>query len=401
MKILIVNAGSSSLKYQLIDMENEQTLAKGLIERIGIDGSRLKQTVKEQKFIMEMPMPDHIQAIKEMNKALTSPDHGAIKSMDEIGAVGHRVVHGGEKFTSSSLIDQACLDAIEENIPFGPLHNPANLMGIRACQKVMPDTPMVAVFDTSFHQTMPPRSYLYGLPIEYYQRLKVRRYGFHGTSHRYVSGRAAEFLGKKAEDLRIITCHLGNGSSICAVNKGKSVDTSMGLTPLEGVVMGTRSGSLDPACLQFIMNHDNIGIDQMIDILNKKSGVLGISELSSDMRDVEEAAAKGNQQAQTALDLVVHSIKKYIGAYAAVMGGVDVIVFTAGIGENGDEMREDIMEDMAFLGAKMDTEKNKVRGKEADVSAQDSKVKILVIPTNEELVIARDTLEIVSHLGDR
>lgn len=401
MKILIVNAGSSSLKYQLIDMENEQTLAKGLIERIGIDGSRLKQTVKEQKFIMEMPMPDHIQAIKEMNKALTSPDHGAIKSMDEIGAVGHRVVHGGEKFTSSSLIDQACLDAIEENIPFGPLHNPANLMGIRACQKVMPDTPMVAVFDTSFHQTMPPRSYLYGLPIEYYQRLKVRRYGFHGTSHRYVSGRAAEFLGKKAEDLRIITCHLGNGSSICAVNKGKSVDTSMGLTPLEGVVMGTRSGSLDPACLQFIMNHDNIGIDQMIDILNKKSGVLGISELSSDMRDVEEAAAKGNQQAQTALDLVVHSIKKYIGAYAAVMGGVDVIVFTAGIGENGDEMREDIMEDMAFLGAIMDTEKNKVRGKEADVSAQDSKVKILVIPTNEELVIARDTLEIVSHLGDR
>lgn len=401
MKILIVNAGSSSLKYQLIDMENEQTLAKGLIERIGIDGSRLKQTVKEQKFIMEMPMPDHIQAIKEMNKALTSPDHGAIKSMDEIGAVGHRVVHGGEKFTSSSLIDQACLDAIEENIPFGPLHNPANLMGIRACQKVMPDTPMVAVFDTSFHQTMPPRSYLYGLPIEYYQRLKVRRYGFHGTSHRYVSGRAAEFLGKKAEDLRIITCHLGNGSSICAVNKGKSVDTSMGLTPLEGVVMGTRSGSLDPACLQFIMNHDNIGIDQMIDILNKKSGVLGISELSSDMRDVEEAAAKGNQQAQTALDLVVHSIKKYIGAYAAVMGGVDVIVFTAGIGENGDEMREDIMEDMAFLGAIMDTEKNKVRGKEADASAQDSKVKILVIPTNEELVIARDTLEIVSHLGDR
>ena len=401
MKILIVNAGSSSLKYQLIDMENEQTLAKGLIERIGIDGSRLKQTVKEQKFIMEMPMPDHIQAIKEMNKALTSPDHGAIKSMDEIGAVGHRVVHGGEKFTSSSLIDQACLDAIEENIPFGPLHNPANLMGIRACQKVMPDTPMVAVFDTSFHQTMPPRSYLYGLPIEYYQRLKVRRYGFHGTSHRYVSGRAAEFLGKKAEDLRIITCHLGNGSSICAVNKGKSVDTSMGLTPLEGVVMGTRSGSLDPACLQFIMNHDNIGIDQMIDILNKKSGVLGISELSSDMRDVEEAAAKGNQQAQTALDLVVHSIKKYIGAYAAVMGGVDVIVFTAGIGENGDKMREDIMEDMAFLGAKMDTEKNKVRGREADVSAQDSKVKILVIPTNEELVIARDTLEIVSHLEDR
>lgn len=401
MKILIVNAGSSSLKYQLFDMENEQTMAKGLIERIGIDGSRLKQTVKEQKFVMEMPMPDHIQAIKEMIKALTSPDHGSIKSMDEIAAVGHRVVHGGEKFTSSSLIDQACLDAIEENIPYSPLHNPANLMGIRACQKVMPDTPMVAVFDTSFHQTMPPRSYLYGLPIEYYQRLKVRRYGFHGTSHRYVSGRAAEFLGKKAEDLRIITCHLGNGSSICAVNKGKSMDTSMGLTPLEGVVMGTRSGSLDPACLQFIMNHDNIGIDQMIDILNKKSGVLGISELSSDMRDVEEAAAKGNQQAQTALDLVVHSIRKYIGAFAAVMGGVDVIVFTAGIGENGTEMRESIMENMEFLGARMDTEKNKVRGKEADVSAQDSKVKILVIPTNEELVIARDTLEIVSHLGDR
>lgn len=395
MKILIVNAGSSSLKYQLIDMENEKTMAKGLIERIGISGSKLKQTANDEKFLLEKDMKNHTEGIEQMLKALTDDKHGVVKSMDEISAVGHRVVHGGERFTTSSLIDAECMEAIKENIPFSPLHNPANLMGIEACMEVMPNTPMVAVFDTSFHQTMPPQGFLYGLPYEYYKNLKVRRYGFHGSSHRYVSQRAAEMLNKKPEEVKIITCHLGNGSSMCAVDCGKSVDTSMGMTPLEGVIMGTRSGNVDPACLQFIMNHENIQIDQMLDILNKKSGFLGVSGLSSDMRDVEEAAEKGNEQAKIALDLLTYGIKKYIGAYAAVMGGVDAIVFTAGIGENAVELRRDVMKDMAFLGAELDLEKNKVRGKERDVSTENSKVRILVIPTDEELVIARDTLELV------
>ncbi len=396
MKILIVNAGSSSLKYQLIDTDNETTLAKGLVERIGIPGSRLKQTVGMEQYVVEMPLKDHIEASKQMLKALTDKQHGILGSMDEIGAVGHRVVHGGERFTTSSLIDEECLAAIDENSQFAPLHNPANLMGIKACRLVMPNTPMVAVFDTSFHQTMPAKSFLYGLPMDYYKRLKVRRYGFHGTSHRYVSERAAKFLGKELRDLKIITCHLGNGSSMCAIDGGKSVDTSMGMTPLEGVLMGTRSGSVDPASLQFIMNHEGLDIDQMLEVLNKKSGLLGVSGLSSDMRDIEEAARRGNEQAQITLDLLYNGIRKYIGAYAATMGGVDVVVFTAGIGENSPILRESVLDGMGFLGMELDKEKNKLRGEERDISTPNSKVRILVIPTNEELVIARDTLEIVS-----
>jgi acetate kinase len=397
MKILIVNAGSSSLKYQLIDTDNETTLAKGLVERIGIPGSRLKQTVGMEQYVVEMPLKDHIEASKQMLKALTDKQHGILGSMDEIGAVGHRVVHGGERFTTSSLIDEECLAAIDENSQFAPLHNPANLMGIKACRLVMPNTPMVAVFDTSFHQTMPAKSFLYGLPMDYYKRLKVRRYGFHGTSHRYVSERAAKFLGKELRDLKIITCHLGNGSSMCAIDGGKSVDTSMGMTPLEGgVLMGTRSGSVDPASLQFIMNHEGLDIDQMLEVLNKKSGLLGVSGLSSDMRDIEEAARQGNEQAQITLDLLYNGIRKYIGAYAATMGGVDVVVFTAGIGENSPILRESVLDGMGFLGMELDKEKNKLRGEERDISTPNSKVRILVIPTNEELVIARDTLEIVS-----
>ena len=396
MKILIVNAGSSSLKYQLIDTDNETTLAKGLVERIGIPGSRLKQTVGMEQYVVEMPLKDHIEASKQMLKALTDKQHGILGSMDEIGAVGHRVVHGGERFTTSSLIDEECLAAIDENSQFAPLHNPANLMGIKACRLVMPNTPIVAVFDTSFHQTMPAKSFLYGLPMDYYKRLKVRRYGFHGTSHRYVSERAAKFLGKELRDLKIITCHLGNGSSMCAIDGGKSVDTSMGMTPLEGVLMGTRSGSVDPASLQFIMNPEGLDIDQMLEILNKKSGLLGVSGLSSDMRDIEEAARQGNKQAQIALDLLYNGIRKYIGAYAATMGGVDVVVFTAGIGENSPSLRESVLDGMGFLGMELDKEKNKLRGEERDISTPNSKVRILVIPTNEELVIARDTLEIVS-----
>ena len=297
MKILIVNAGSSSLKYQLIDMADESTLAKGLVERIGIDGSKLTQKTGGKEFTLTVPMQSHVEASRHMLDALTSPDHGVVKSMDEIGAVGNRVLHGGSKFSESVVIDQSVLDAIEENIPLGPLHNPANLMGIKACQAVMPGTPMVAVFDTAFHQTMPPKAFLYGVPYEYYERLKVRRYGFHGTSHRYVSKHTAEFLGKKPEELRIITCHLGNGSSLCAVDKGKCVDTSMGITPLEGVIMGTRSGSMDPAVVQFICDNDHISVDEMLNICNKKSGLIGISGVSSDMRDVDTAANQGNERA--------------------------------------------------------------------------------------------------------
>ena len=396
MKILIVNAGSSSLKYQVIDMTDESTLAKGLIERIGISGSKLKQTAGEDKYTVEMPMKDHIEASQQMINALTHPQHGVLSSMDEISAVGHRVVQGGETFTSSTLINDACIKAIEDNIPLAPLHNPANLMGIQACLKVMPDKPMVAVFDTSFHQTMPPQAYLYGVPYEYYDRLRVRRYGFHGTSHRYVAHQGAAFLGKDINDMRIVTCHLGNGSSICAVDHGKSVDTSMGLTPLEGVLMGTRSGTVDPAALQFIMNAESINIDEMLEVLNKKSGFLGVSGVSSDMRDVEGAAEEGNKRAQTALNMLVRGIKKYIAGYSAIMGGVDAVIFTAGIGENSMELREQVLSDMEFMGIELDKEKNKVRGKDADISGPNSKVKLLVIPTNEELVIARDTEELVS-----
>ena len=395
MKILIVNAGSSSLKYQLIDMDNEVTIAQGLIERIGIEGGKLTQKVNGVKRVIQSELKDHLDAVAMMIQALTDKDHGVIASMDEVGAVGHRVVQGGELFTASAVINDEVIAAIEKNVQLAPLHNPANLMGIYACQKIMPNTPMVAVFDTAFHQTMPPKSYLYGVPMEYYERLRVRRYGFHGTSHRYVSQRAAEILGRPIEELRLVTCHLGNGSSMAAVQFGKSVDTSMGMTPLEGVIMGTRSGNVDPAVLQFIMNHENLDINQMLDILNKQSGFLGISGISSDMRDVEEAAAKGDRNAQISIDMLYQGIKKYIAAYAAVMGGVDAVIFTAGIGENGWELREGVLENMEFLGIKFDKEKNKVRGKEIEISTPDSKVKVLVVPTNEEIVIARDTLALV------
>lgn len=395
MKVLIVNAGSSSLKYQLINMDNEATLAQGLIERIGIDGGKLTQKVNGEKRIIKSELKDHLDAVAMMIQALTDKEHGVISSLEEVGAVGHRVVQGGEHFTASAVINEDVMAAIEKNVQLAPLHNPANLMGIRACQKIMPGTPMVAVFDTAFHQTMPPKSYLYGVPMEYYERLRVRRYGFHGTSHRYVSQRAAEILGRPIEELRLVTCHLGNGSSMAAVQFGKSVDTSMGMTPLEGVIMGTRSGNVDPAVLQFIMNHEDLDINEMLDILNKKSGFLGISGISSDMRDVEDAAAKGDVNSQISIDMLYQGIKKYIASYAAVMGGVDAIIFTAGIGENGFELREGVMENMEFLGVKFDKEKNKVRGKEIEISTPDSKVKVLVVPTNEEIVIARDTVELV------
>lgn len=395
MKILILNAGSSSLKYQLIDMQDETIVAKGLVERIGIAGSQIKQTAGDKVFETQAPMKDHVEGIQYMLAALTDKEKGVVKSMDEIGAVGHRVLHGGEKFSGSVLINDAVIAAIEENIPLGPLHNPANLMGIRACQKIMPNTPNVAVFDTAFHQTMPKKAYLYGVPKEYYTRLKVRRYGFHGTSHRYVSRRAAEFLGLSEKGLRVITCHLGNGSSLAAVKDGKCIDTSMGITPLEGVVMGTRSGSLDPAVVQFIANNDHKTVDEVLDILNKKSGLVGLSGISSDMRDIDAAAANGNEDAITAREMLIYGIRKYIGAYAAAMNGVDVIVFTAGIGENNINLRRMVMEGFEFLGAKLDMEKNKTR-EEAVISADDSRVKIVVIPTNEEIVIARDTLELVS-----
>ena len=397
MKILIVNAGSSSLKYQLIDMDDESTLAKGLVEKIGLDMGKLKHKAGDKEFVVEQKIDNHVIATQMMLDALTDPDHGVVKSMDEIGAVGHRVLHGGPNFTESVIVNKEVEDAIEENIPLGPLHNPANLAGIRACQAVMPNTPMVAVFDTAFHMTMPPKAYRYGVPKDYYTRLKVRRYGFHGTSHRYVGGRVAEFLGKKPEELRIINCHLGNGSSVCAINAGKCVDTSMGITPLEGLLMGTRCGSMDPAVVQYICNQDHIDVNEMLSICNKKSGLLGISGVSSDMREVTTAAKEGNEDAQIAWDMLVEGVRKYIGAYAAVMNGVDVISFAGGIGENDTETRARILQGFDFIGAKMDMEKNaKVRGVEADLSAPDSKVKILVIPTNEELAIARDTLALVT-----
>ena len=396
MKILILNAGSSSLKYQLIDMDGEKLLAKGLVERIGIEGSHINQKANGQVFDATAPMANHTEGIQWMLKALLDPEKGALKSMDEIGAVGHRVLHGGERFTASVLVNDEVKEAIKANIPLGPLHNPANLMGIEACQKVMPGTPNVAVFDTAFHQTMPPKAYLYGVPMEYYEKLHVRRYGFHGTSHRYVSKRVCEFLGVDRSKTRVITCHLGNGSSMCAVENGKCIDTSMGITPLEGVIMGTRSGSMDPAVVQYICNNEHISVDEMLTICNKKSGLLGISGLSSDMRDIDKAADEGNERANIARDMLVYGIRKYIGSYAAAMNGVDVIVFTAGIGENNCALRERVMQGFEYLGAKLDPAKNAGCREEAVISTDDSKVKICVIPTDEEIVIARDTLCIVT-----
>ena len=397
MKILVINAGSSSLKYQLIDMDTENVMAKGLCERIGIEGSKLNHTPGNgDKVVIEKPMNDHADAINMVIDALVSNEHGVIADMSEISAVGHRVVHGGELFSQSVVITDEVKSAIESCNDLAPLHNPANLIGIAACEKAMPDVPQVAVFDTAFHQTMPKEAYMYAIPYKYYENYKVRRYGFHGTSHRYVTQRAAAMLGKKPEDLKIITCHLGNGSSITAVKNGKSVDTTMGFTPLAGVPMGTRSGDIDPAILQFIMNKENIDIDKMNNILNKESGVLGVSELSSDFRDLSAATEAGNEKAKLAEEMFIYSVKKCIGEYAVAMGGVDAIVFTAGIGENNSAYRKAVTAGMEFMGVAIDDEKNAIRGEEVDVSAQSATVKTLVIPTNEELMIALDTKELLA-----
>ena len=398
MKILVINAGSSSLKYQLIDMETEHVLAKGLCERIGLDGHLKHTPLVDGKpvFDEDLPMPTHSEAIAAVIDKLTSAEYGVVASMKEIDAVGHRVVHGGEKFACSVKIDDAVMAALEECTPFAPLHNPANITGINACTAVMgKDVPQVAVFDTAFHQTMPAKAYMYALPYEYYEKDKVRRYGFHGTSHKYVAGRAAAMLGKPIEELKLISCHLGNGSSVTAIDGGKSVDTTMGFTPLAGLPMGTRSGDLDAGILEYIMGKYGYDIKEMVSILNKKSGVQGVSGVSSDFRDLENAHKEGNERAGLAVDMFNYGVKKYIGAYAAAMGGVDAIIFTAGVGENSASQRLDIASGLEFMGVKMDAEANSVRGKETVISAADSKVKVLLIPTNEELMIATDTAAIV------
>ena len=397
MKVLVLNCGSSSLKYQLIDMENEAVLCIGLVERIGIEGSILTQKKDgvEGKYVKEQPMKDHQDAIQLVLEGVLDPTYGGVKDMNEINAVGHRVVHGGEKFASSVVITDEVEEAIRKCSELAPLHNPANLMGIDAIKAIIPGVPNVAVFDTAFHQTMPASSYLYGLPYRLYTEYGVRRYGFHGTSHKYVSQRAAEMLGKDIADLKIITCHLGNGASVAAVDGGKVVDTSMGLTPLEGLIMGTRCGDIDPAIIPFIMKKENLDADGVDKLMNKESGVYGMTGISSDFRDICDAAAEGNQQAIDALDAYHKRVKKYIGSYAAEMNGVDAIVFTAGLGENGIDDRLAIASNLEVLGVKMDAEANKVRGKETVISAADSKVKVLLVPTNEELMIARDTLELV------
>ncbi|MCI8573238.1 MAG: acetate kinase [Oscillibacter sp.] len=396
MNILVINAGSSSLKYQLLNPETGVLLAKGLCERIGIDGKfTYKAEGKKTLDAVDVAMPTHSEAIQAVLDALADKENGVITSMSEIGAVGHRVVHGGEKFAASVRITDEVMAAIEECNPLAPLHNPANIIGIKACQALMPGTPMVAVFDTAFHQTMPARAYMYALPYEYYENDKVRRYGFHGTSHKYVAGRAAAMLGKKPEELKLISCHLGNGSSVTAVDGGKSVDTSMGFTPLAGVPMGTRSGDLDAGILQYLMNKHGLNIDEMLNILNKKSGVQGVSGVSSDFRDLEAAGKEGNTRASLSVEMFNYGVKKLIGSYAAAMGGVDAIIFTAGVGENSASQRLDIAGGLEFMGVKMDAEANNVRGKETVISAADSKVKVLLIPTNEELMIAMDTAAIV------
>ena len=397
MKILVINAGSSSLKYQLIDMETEHVLAKGLCERIGLDGHLKHTPLVDGKpvFDEDLPMPTHSEAIAAVIDKLTSAEYGVVASMKEIDAVGHRVVHGGEKFACSVKIDDAVMAALEECTPFAPLHNPANIIGIKACQELMPGVPMVAVFDTAFHQTMPPVAYTYALPYEYYEKDKVRRYGFHGTSHKYVSQRAADMLGKPIEQLKLISCHLGNGSSVTAIDGGKSVDTSMGFTPLAGLPMGTRSGDIDAGILEYLMNKYGMDITEMLTILNKKSGVMGVSGVSSDFRDLEEAFEQGNERAGLAVDMFNYGVKKLIGAYAAAMGGVDAIIFTAGVGENSASQRMAIASGLEFMGVKMDEDANKVRGEERVISAPDSKVTVLLIPTNEELMIAMDTEALV------
>ena len=395
MKVLVINAGSSSLKYQLFDMENESVIAKGGVERIGIEGSFLKHKANDEETVINQYLPSHKEAIQLVLSTLTDEKIGVIKSMDEIGAVGHRVVHGGDKFACSVKITDEVINEMQSLIDLAPLHNPANLQGIAACQNVMPNTPMVGVFDTAFHQTMPASSYIYGIPYEDYENFKVRRYGFHGSSHKFVSARCAEILGKKPEEINIVSCHLGNGSSIAAVKGGKCFDTTMGLTPLEGLPMGTRCGNIDPAIIKFLMAKHNMTIDEIDTYLNKKSGMLGVSGVGSDFRDLSAAAKEGNKRAQLALDIFTYSVKKFIGAYAAAMGGVDAIVFTAGVGENDAYVRQQSVDGLEFLGVKLDKELNAtIRGREQIVSTDDSFVKVIVIPTNEELVIARDTQEL-------
>lgn len=398
MNVLVINCGSSSLKYQLINSESEEVLAKGLCERIGIDGSAIAhQPAGGEKVKTEVDMPNHTVAVKLVIDKLTDPEVGVIKSLNEIDAIGHRIVHGGEKFATSVVLNNEVLKTIEECNDLAPLHNPANLIGINSCKEIMPNVPMVGVFDTAFHQTMPKKAYLYGLPLSYYNKYKVRRYGFHGTSHDFVSKRAAEILGKDIKDLKIIVCHLGNGASVSAVKNGESVDTSMGLTPLEGLIMGTRSGDLDPAIITFLAGKEGISAEEVINICNKKSGVLGLSDgLSSDFRDLAMAAADGNETAKDALEAYAYRVGKYIGAYAAAMNGVDVIVFTAGAGENNAEVRALIGQYIGFLGTNIDAEKNKIRGEEVILSDADAKVITMVIPTNEELAIARETVRLVT-----
>lgn len=397
MNVLVINCGSSSLKFQLIDVAGEGVIAKGLCERIGIEGSRLVYSPPSGEKIKRVtPMPDHTQAIKLVLQALTDEAIGVVRSLKEIGAVGHRIVHGGERFAASTLITGEVIRAIKECSELAPLHNPANLTGISACRELMPDTPMVAVFDTSFHQTMPEEAYIYGIPYKYYKKYKIRRYGFHGTSHSYVSRRAAQVIGKEYEDLKIIVCHLGNGASVSAVKKGKCIDTSMGLTPLEGLVMGTRSGDIDPAIIEFIAHKEGKGLDEIMEVLNKESGVLGLSDgFSSDFRDLEEAYEEGKEAAVRAMNVFAYRVAKYIGAYCAAMNGVDAICFTAGLGENSPLVRRQICEYLGYLGIRLDEERNGKRGEDIIISAMDSGTKVLVIPTNEELAIARETYAVI------
>ena len=396
MNVLVINCGSSSLKYQVIDSESEQVLAKGLCERIGIDGRLVYTPAGGEKEVSDLDMPTHKQAVQYVIDALTNEKTGVIKSLDEIGAVGHRLVHGGEKFASSTVIDDDVIKAVEEVSDLAPLHNPANLIGVRACQELMPGTPMVGVFDTAFHQTMPMEAYMYGLPYEYYEKYKVRKYGFHGTSHSFVSKRMAEILGKPVEELNLIVCHLGGGASVCAVKGGKSVDTSMGLSPLEGLIMGTRSGDIDPSAMEFICKKENLDIDGIMEVLNKKSGVQGLSGVSSDFRDLQAGAAEGNERCAMAVDVFCYRVLKYIGAYVAAMNGVDAIVFTAGLGENDEIVRRKIVSRLGYLGIKLNDEVNNAnRGKEVEISTADSKVPVWVVPTNEELAIARETVALL------
>lgn len=395
MKILVINCGSSSLKYQLIDMDGEKVLCKGLCERIGMESSMITHEANGHKATTPAIFPTHTEAFAEVVKKMTTGEGKCIDDVSEISAIGHRVVHGGEKFKASCLITDEVINTIRELSPLAPLHNPAGILGIEAARKVFGNVPMVAVFDTAFHSTMPPKAYMYAIPYEYYEKYGVRRYGFHGTSHKYVSQQAAEMLGRPLEELRLITCHLGNGSSICAINGGKSFDTSMGFTPLDGLPMGTRAGNIDPAIIEFLAEHEHMDAHEVINILNKKSGMLGISGVSSDFRDIEEAAEHGNDRAETALDVFAYKVAKRIGAYAAAMNGVDAIVFTAGLGENSGTTRRAICDYLGFLGVHIDSYNNSLRGKALEISATDSRVRVFVIPTNEELVIARDTKELL------